>query len=118
VYTCHFCHHENLKRGTPKGTVKNLVASRPRKSNDTTPKIVTRHTLEEAAANSPKTPTPKISATRDYNISNDKMNDFSPLSAYNEVGSSSKKRQRKGWLSLKDKAKADTSVSFASPFKM
>jgi hypothetical protein len=124
VYTCHFCLHENLKRGAPKGTVKNLVASKPCKSNDARPTIVTRCTLEEVAANSPKTPIPKMATTSDYNISNNKKNDFSSLSVSIEVGSGSRKRQRKGWTCLKDKAKADASESakrinsFASPLKM
>ncbi|KAF3323584.1 RNAse P Rpr2/Rpp21/SNM1 subunit domain-containing protein [Carex littledalei] len=124
VYTCCFCLHENLKRGTPKGTVKNLLASTPRKSIDATPKIGSRCTLEEATTNSPETPMPKMLTTSDHNRSNNKRNDFSSLSASNEVGSGSKKRQRKGWTSLKDKAKADASESakrinsFASPFKI
>lgn len=30
VYTCHFCSHRNLKRGTPKGYIKDIMASRPK----------------------------------------------------------------------------------------
>ncbi|XP_021765692.1 uncharacterized protein LOC110730218 [Chenopodium quinoa] len=29
VYTCHFCLHRNLKRGTPKGHMKDLTPSKP-----------------------------------------------------------------------------------------
>ncbi|XP_021768145.1 uncharacterized protein LOC110732504 isoform X2 [Chenopodium quinoa] len=32
VYTCHFCLHRNLKRGTPKGHMKDLTPSKPRSS--------------------------------------------------------------------------------------
>ncbi|KAJ3690732.1 hypothetical protein LUZ61_019896 [Rhynchospora tenuis] len=124
VYKCHFCHRENLKRGAPKGTVKSLLASAPYKSIDLTPKIDPRCSLKEATASSPRTPMPKMLTTSNNDKSNNKRDNFSSLSASNGVGSGSRKRQRKGWMSLKDKAKADASESakrinsFFSPFNM
>ncbi|KAJ1690606.1 hypothetical protein LUZ63_014761 [Rhynchospora breviuscula] len=111
VYTCHFCRHENLKRGTPKGTVKSLLASAPCKSIDPNPKLDPKYSLKEATASSPRTPMPKMLTTSNHDRSNNKRDNFSSLSASNEVGSGSRKRRRKGWISLKDKAKADASES-------
>ncbi|XP_027092305.1 uncharacterized protein [Coffea arabica] len=37
VYSCHFCSHRNLKRGTPKGYMKELCPSKPKVSSKSDP---------------------------------------------------------------------------------
>ncbi|XP_061337307.1 uncharacterized protein LOC133284320 [Gastrolobium bilobum] len=37
VYKCHFCFHQNLKRGTPKGHIKRICPSRDTSSLESTP---------------------------------------------------------------------------------
>ncbi|RDX95774.1 hypothetical protein CR513_21654, partial [Mucuna pruriens] len=37
VYKCHFCLHQNLKRGTPKGHIKGICPSKDKSSLESTP---------------------------------------------------------------------------------
>ncbi|KAL5988522.1 hypothetical protein ACLOJK_036287 [Asimina triloba] len=34
IYACHFCSHQNLKKGTPKGHIKGILASRSKSISD------------------------------------------------------------------------------------
>lgn len=37
MYKCHFCLHQNLKRGTPKGHIKGICPSKDKSSLESTP---------------------------------------------------------------------------------
>ncbi|XP_010255395.1 PREDICTED: uncharacterized protein LOC104596076 [Nelumbo nucifera] len=55
VYTCKFCSHRNLKRGTPKGYMKEICASKPKPASKLKPgssnqKVVTSKSMEKRGA--------------------------------------------------------------------
>jgi hypothetical protein len=52
VYTCHFCSHRNLKRGTAKGHVKKICSTKVKSSLESTP--ATKPIVDESSKSEKK----------------------------------------------------------------
>ncbi|KAL3812420.1 hypothetical protein ACJIZ3_013688 [Penstemon smallii] len=141
VYSCHYCSHRNLMRGTPKGYVKEIcppkAKSLPVKLNLAAKSVVEKHTIAEVSTialkhnpetSLPETPLPKNGLTlldskrrkRNRSIAKKVPDPESTSTAVdaekNTIGASSKRR-RKSWTSLKEIAQSsvkDTSKNFAN----
>ncbi|KAJ3695659.1 hypothetical protein LUZ60_001036 [Juncus effusus] len=125
VYTCHFCYHDNLKWGTAKGTVKNLFASKsglqvPSKAQSSEYKFRS----EERETQNPINPTSNKTASNLFKNEKNEKDDFSSVSVSSSasksaINASSRKRQRKGWTSLKEKTQNSKRVNnLAFPFEV
>ncbi|KNA21902.1 hypothetical protein SOVF_038900 isoform A [Spinacia oleracea] len=92
VYTCQFCLHRNLKRGTPKGYMRELTPSKPKSSN---PKPVKKSNFSNVKTDKPSeenNSTVKTEKENEKNFSNvetDKANEApSPSPAITNICSS------------------------------
>ncbi|XP_065858947.1 uncharacterized protein [Euphorbia lathyris] len=122
VYNCHFCSHKNLKRGTPKGHMKEICPAKakqkpPAKSKPSIPlhqnsaskeAALPPVTAETSITDDPATPSVRTlldAAKRKRNRSGSKRSEGSESSnAANKderTGGASSKR-RKSWMSLKE----------------
>ncbi|WVZ01169.1 hypothetical protein V8G54_027238 [Vigna mungo] len=139
VYKCHFCLHQNLKRGTPKGHIKGIYPSKDKSRSETIPpsKFITSETSElekDTVSNGEineinvfPSSTNTVSLTEGRKRKQDsflsknaiKTTNMSSKEVAKSAGSSSKRR-RKSWTSLKEIAQKNDQNSqianFTIPF--
>ncbi|KAJ8623910.1 hypothetical protein MRB53_032440 [Persea americana] len=127
VYTCHFCSHRNLKRGTPKGHMKEISSSNPKltsaskpgsmdqksagidKGGDTKEEIISlkSNPISESNSDNPK----KGQAIREIAI------ESSPVTPFTKVGNGLPENRKNSGLGSNKISRADKSSSTAETGK-
>ncbi|BAT92048.1 hypothetical protein LR48_Vigan05g171600 [Vigna angularis] len=135
VYKCHFCLHQNLRRGTPKGHIKGIYPSKDKSRLETIPpsKFLTSGTSElekDTVSNGEineinvfPSSTNTVSLTEGRKRKQDSLLSKNAIKTTKEVAKSagtSSKRRRKSWTSLKEIAQKNEQNSqianFTIPF--
>ncbi|KAL9242817.1 hypothetical protein vseg_016781 [Gypsophila vaccaria] len=106
VYTCHFCSHRNLKRGTPKGYVKEIAPSRAvsSKNESVTSAVQKDNTIERSstvdASMNTRNATPSLAVSNTV----DSLTESPASSLATLLDSKKRKRKKPGPKGSDDKA--------------